>query len=139
WVRRTIVLADAAEFRGPDLLAVLLLQGDGKLRAAAGAFQVDPALRHRRRGVALAKLLGRPREFRPLLGPLLEQARLARLAVAVGTAPLRPVVGPGRDSEYTQTEADAENASGSHDILIAALVTRTLPAPRRRPRPTVAA
>ena len=59
---------------------------------------VDPALRHRDRGITVAEPRGPESERRPAFGPAPEQTGFAGDAVPVRAAPLRPVLAGGGES-----------------------------------------
>src|SRR2546423_1878350 len=83
--------------------------GCGELLAVLAAQGVAGAAGHGRGGVAAAEVGRLPDEFRPVLGPLLEQPGLGRDAGAVGPAPAGPVGGGGRDLGGEGGERDAQH------------------------------
>src|SRR4029453_10669098 len=70
------ILPGAPDLRLPDLLAVRLVEGEEPGRVAAVAGRVDPALADGDAAHPLADPARLPRQQRPVLGPLLEQALL---------------------------------------------------------------
>ena len=77
--------------RLPELLAVEI-EGEEHQLAILVAGDVDLAAGHGHAGEACADVVGLPEQLRPFLRPLFEQAGVGRLAVVVGTAPLRPIL-----------------------------------------------
>ena len=88
---RPALLVDGSNAHSPRFLAVLFGKGPNDLVIAAIAHAKDQAGGDGRRAVAAAYSLGLPGEWRPFLGPCLEQTMFLGDCVAVGSLPLRPV------------------------------------------------
>src|SRR5262249_14249151 len=85
-------LARWANAPGPELPAVVLVQGDYALVAVDRSHEKDAARGDRGRAEPLAHAGDLPCEGRSILGPLLQQAGLRADVGAVRAAPLRPIV-----------------------------------------------
>ena len=116
--RLLVRVADVAQARGPDGLAVLDRKGvDELVLHAAIAHYIEAAAHHRGRAVALADIGELPEQLRALFGPLREQAGFLRDPVALRAAKLRPIPGPQCSGEDSSGEQHPSALHSRHPFI----------------------
>src|ERR1051325_10412494 len=88
-------VADLAQLRRPNPAAVLHRERDDRSTFQPFvAEQINSLADHRRRGESRADIVHLPEQFRSVLRPFLKQPGVARVAVALRSAPLWEVCAP---------------------------------------------
>ena len=99
-----------ARVGAPQLLAGVRIERQHVLFVAVLALNEEAAIGNRGGRVALAEAVDFPDQRRPALRPRVKQAGLRGDSIAVRTAPLRPVGGPGEGAEK-QAKKRSESAT----------------------------
>jgi hypothetical protein len=107
-----IVLKDIPDFRIPQLLSVLDINGEQPFRAVASAHRVKAALYNGEPRVTQAGFFEEPKLFGTVGRPALQQSGLFGEIIAVRAAPLRPIRMNRGSEQGNQPEAGQERGEG---------------------------
>src|ERR1051326_1925861 len=108
-LRPAFLFESRSKARNPKLFAILFGQSPDDFVAAAIAHAENLATGDGRSAVAATEPFYFPGERRAILGPLLQQARLFRDAIAIRPLPLRPIIGRGSEKkDKCRTEASEQ-------------------------------
>src|SRR5204863_7815651 len=95
-------------------LAILLRKSPHNLIPTAMAHSVNAPLGNRRHAVASAKTFDLPSQSRAIFRPFLQQTGLFGMSRAVGSLPLRPVVGSERTRQKSRRKHNQHKFTSNH-------------------------